>query len=129
MHHLGGKCNIRVVEVYVKSLSREKFETYITNSWYGFNQLKLKKIYYEKKIQEQKYEKYELQNYVLELQPDIAREAFKVRTRVTDIQKNYLNKHSCHLCPVCELEVEAMHHLVACNVNMSIEDFRKVCGK
>ena len=82
-----------------------------------------------KKIQEQKYEKYELQNYVLELQPDIAREAFKVRTRVTDIQKNYLSKHSCQLCPVCKLEEEGMHHLVACNVNMSIEDFRKVCGK
>ena len=29
---------------------------------------------------------------------------------------------------MCKLEEETMHHLVACNVNMSFEDFRKFYG-
>ena len=45
---------------------------------------------------------------------------------MTDVRKNYSKKHSCHPCPVCKLEDETMHHLVACNLNMSFEDFRKV---
>ena len=64
----------------------------------------------------------------MELQPDIACEAFKVRSGMTDVQKNYSSKHSCHFYPVCKLEEETMHHLVACNVNMSFEDFQKVYG-
>ena len=42
--------------------------------------------------------------------------------------KNYSNKYRCHLCPVCKLEEETIHHLVACNVNTSFEDFQKVYG-
>ena len=45
-----------------------------------------------------------------------------------DAWKNYSNKYNRHLCPVCKLEEETMHHLVACNMNMSFEDFRKVYG-
>ena len=71
--------------------------------------------------------KIEIQNYLLELQPDVAREAFKVRSGMTDVRKNYSNKHSCHLCLVCKLEEETIHHLVAFNVNMSFEEFLKVC--
>ena len=81
-----------------------------------------------KKLQELTYEKFEIQNYLLELQPDIAREAFKVRSGLIDVRKNYSNKYNCHLCPVCKLEEETMHHLVACDVKMSFEDFRKVYG-
>ena len=47
---------------------------------------------------------------------------------MVDVRKNYSNKYSCHLCPVCKLEEETKHHLVACNVNMLFEDFQKVCG-
>ena len=32
------------------------------------------------------------------------------------------------LYPVCKLEEETMHCLVACNVNMSFEGFQKVHG-
>ena len=67
-------------------------------------------------------------NYLLEIQPDIAHEAFKVRKGMIDVRKNYSNKYNCHLCPVCKLEKETMHHLVACNVNISYEDFQKVYG-
>ena len=81
-----------------------------------------------KKLQGLTNEKLEIQNYLLELQPDIAREAFKVRSGMIDVRKNYSNKYNCHLCPVCKLEEETMHHLVACNVNMSFEDFRKFYG-
>ena len=81
-----------------------------------------------KKLQGLTNEKFEIQNYLLELQPDIAREAFKVRSGMIDVRKNYSNKCNCHLCPVCKLEEETMHHLVACNMNMSFEDFRKVYG-
>ena len=43
MHHLAKQYSI-VEEAYVKSLSREKWKTYITNmiTEYGFNQLKSK---------------------------------------------------------------------------------------
>ena len=51
---------------------------------YGFNQLKSKQTSM-KKIQELKYEKFEMQNYLLELQPDIAHEAFKVRSGMTNV--------------------------------------------
>ena len=78
-----------------------------------------------KKIQELKYRKFEVQNYLLELQPYIAREAFKVRGGMTDVQTNYSNKYSCHLCPVCKLEKETAS-LVASNVNMSLEGFRNI---
>ena len=47
---------------------------------------------------------------------------------MTYVQKNYSNKYSCHLFPVCKLEEETMHHLVACNLNMSVEDFGKANG-
>ena len=67
-------------------------------------------------------------DYLFELQPDIAREAFKVGSRMTDVRKNYSKKYSCHLCLVCKLEEETMHDLVACNVNMSFENFRKDYG-
>ena len=67
-------------------------------------------------------------DYLFELQPDIAREAFEVRSRMTDVRKNYSKKYSCHLCLVCKLEEETMHDLVACNVNMSFENFRKDYG-
>ena len=80
-----------------------------------------------KKLQELKYEKFEIQNYLLELQPYIAREAFKVSGMI-DVRKNYSNKYNCHLCPVCKLEEETMHHLVLCGVNMLFEDFQKVYG-
>ena len=49
-------------------------------------------------------------NYLLEIQPDIAHEAFKVRKGMIDVRKNYSNKCNCHLCPVCKLEEETMHH-------------------
>ena len=65
-------------------------------------------------------------NYLLEIQPDIAHEAFKVRKGMIDVRKNYSNKYNCHLCPVCKLEEETMHHLVSCDVNMLFEDFQKV---
>ena len=55
-----------------------------------------------KKINELKYEKFEIKNYLLQLQPDIAREALKVRSGMTDVQKTYSNKHNCYLCPVCK---------------------------
>ena len=61
-----------------------------------------------KKLQELTYEKFEIQNYLLELQPDIAREAFKVRSGMIDVRKNYSNKYSCDICAVCKLEEEAM---------------------
>ena len=35
--------------------------------------------------------KIEIQNYLLELQPDVAREAFKVRSGMTDVRKNHSN--------------------------------------
>ena len=44
-----------------------------------------------KKLPELKHEKFEIKNYLLELQPDIAREAFKVRSGMIDVQKNYSN--------------------------------------
>ena len=53
---------------------------------YGFYQLKLKQTSM-KKIQELKYEKFEIQNYLLELQPDIAPKEFKVRSEMTDVRK------------------------------------------
>ena len=81
-----------------------------------------------KKLQELKYKNFEIQNYLLELQPDIARDAFKVRSGMTDVRKNHSNKYNCHLCPMCKLEEETMYHLVACNVNMSFDDFQKVYG-
>ena len=129
IHHLAKQYSIIVEEGYVKSLSREKWKTYITNkiTGYGFNLLKSKQTSM-KKLHELTYEKFEIQNYLLELQPDIAREAFKVRSGMIDVRKNYSNKYNCHLCPVCKLEEETMHHLVACNVNMSFEDFRKFYG-
>ena len=42
IHHLAKQCSIIVEEGHVKSLSREKWKTYITNkiTEYGFNQLK-----------------------------------------------------------------------------------------
>ena len=52
----------------------------------------------------------------------------QIPSGMTDIRKSYTNKQSRHLCPVCELEEEIMHHLVACNVNMPFEYFQKVCG-
>ena len=79
-----------------------------------------------KKLQELKHEKFEIKNYLLELQPDIAREAFKVRSGMIDVRKNYSNKYNCHLCPVCKSEEETMCHVVARNVKMLFEDFQKV---
>ena len=81
-----------------------------------------------KKLQELTYEKFEIQNYLLELQPDIAHKTYKVRSGMIDVWKNYSNKYNRHLCPVWKLEEETMHHLVACNVNMLFEDFQKVYG-
>ena len=49
---------------------------------YGFDELKLKQTTM-KKIQKLKYEKFETQNHLLQLQPDIAHEAFKVRSGCT----------------------------------------------
>ena len=49
-------------------------------------------------------------------------------TKMTDVWKNYSNKHSCHPCPVCKLEEETIYHLVVCNVNMSFGDFQNVYG-
>ena len=74
-------------------LSREKWKTYIANliTEHGFNELKSKQTSM-KKIQELKCEKFEIQNYLLELQPDRAREAFKVTNRMTDVQKHYSKK-------------------------------------
>ena len=128
IHHLAKQYSIIVEEGYVKSLSREKWKTYITNkiTEYGFNECKSKQSSM-KKLQELKYEKFEIQNYLLELQPDIAREAFKVSGMI-DVRKNYSNKYNCHLCPVCTLEEETMDHLVSCDVNMLFEDFQKVYG-
>ena len=56
IHHLE-KQNIIVEEAYAKSLSREKWKTYITNmiTEHGFNQLKSKETSM-KKIQELIYE-------------------------------------------------------------------------
>ena len=73
IHHIAKQYNIIIEEAYVNSLSREKRKTYITNmiTEYGFNQLKSKQTSM-KKIQELKYEKLEIQNYLLELHPDIA---------------------------------------------------------
>ena len=81
-----------------------------------------------KKLHELTYEKFEIQNYLLELQPDIVHKTFKVRSGMIDVWKNYSNKYNCHLCPVWKLEEKTMHHLVACNVNMSFEDSQKVYG-
>ena len=127
IHHLAKHYKFIVEERYLKSLSREKWKTYITNmiTEHGFNQLKSKQNCM-KKIQELKYEKYEIQNYLFELQPNIAPETFKVRSGMTDVRKNYSNKRSYHLCPVCKLEEEIMHRLV--DMNMSFENFRKVHG-
>ena len=127
IHHLAKQYSIIVEEGYVKSLSREKRKTYITNkiTEYRLNQFKSKQTSM-KKLQELKYEKFEIQNQLLELQPDIAREVFKVRSGKVDVRKNYSNKYNCHLCPVCKLEEESRRHLVACNVNMSFEDFQNV---
>ena len=47
---------------------------------------------------------------------------------MTDVRKNYSKKYSCHLFLVCKLEEETVHDLVACNVNMSLENFRKEYG-
>ena len=63
-----------------------------------------------------------MQNYLLELQPDIS---IKVRSGMTDPRKNYSNKYTCHFCSVCKLEEETIHNLAACNVDMLYEDFRK----
>ena len=38
-----------------------------------------------KKLQELTYEKFEIQNYLLELQPDIAHKTFKVRSGMIDV--------------------------------------------
>ena len=67
IHHIAKRYNIIVEEAYVKSLSREKCKTYITNmiTEYGFNQRKLKQANM-KKIQELKCEKFEIQNYLLD---------------------------------------------------------------
>ena len=104
---LAKQYNIIVEEGYVKLLFTEIWKTYITNmiAEYGFGQLKSKQNSM-KKIQELKYQKFEMQNYLLEPQPYITREAFKVRGGMTDVQTNYSNKYSCHLCPVCKLEKE-----------------------
>ena len=57
IHHLAKQYSTIVEEGYGKSLSREKWKTYITNkiTEYGFNQLKSKQTSM-KKIQELKYE-------------------------------------------------------------------------
>ena len=81
-----------------------------------------------KKLQHLKYEKFDIQNYLLELQPDIASEAFKVRSGMIDVRKNYLNKNNCHLRLLCKFEEVTMNNFVACNMNMSFEDFQKVYG-
>ena len=72
---------------------------------YGFNQLKLKQTSMKKwKL---KYEKFEIQNYFLELQPDIS---IKVKSGMTDARKNYSNKYTCHFRSVCKLEEETIQN-------------------
>ena len=58
----------------------------------------------------------------------ITYQKFNQNDGMIDVRKNYSNKYNCHLRPVCKLEEETMHHLLACNVNMSYEDFQKVYG-
>ena len=86
IHHLAKQYSIIVEEGYVKSLSREKWKTYITNkiTGYGFNLLKSKQTSM-KKLHELTYEKFEIQNFLLELQPDIVHKTFKVRSGMIDV--------------------------------------------
>ena len=67
------------------------------------------------------FQELKTKEYITQLHPKIAREAFKIRLGMVNIRTNFKNKYKMNtLCQKCFREDETLQHIVSCNTDTVI---------
>ena len=124
------KYNITSSTNEIIAMSRDKWKTKVKTiiSQYAFEEMKViaSKM---SKLKEISYTELKVQPYLVQLKPNIARSAMKIRLGMIDCRINYKNKYKQNLmCSKCSREEETVTHLVMCQTGTSI-DIHEIYGK
>ena len=114
--------NLRLSLEEIKELSLESFRTEVKKA---VQKEAFKWLIDEKnkksKVNDLKYEKLEIQNYLGSKQLNTTEKKllFQLRTRMIDVKTNFRNMYSDTVCPVCEKNEDEQKHVLECEILLS----------